>query len=88
MTNWFTRLFTTTDTLLGRRVHAWSYGPYGRARVVGEVVGETEDSLTLDLSSPTQQDFRAFVHVWKHDMRPLYEDLPVDVTDVVGGMGT
>ncbi len=78
--SWFTRLFARKPKgLLGQRVHAWTYGPYGRGYVEGEVVAETERSLTIDPSVPSRQEFRAFVLVWRHDARPMGERLPVEV---------
>mgnify|MGYP001561027133 CR=1 FL=1 len=75
--NWFTRLFTSSRGLIGQRLHAWHYGPYGCSRIIGEVVDEDEHSLYLDISKPEQQEFRAWRRVWRHDARPLNEALPV-----------
>lgn len=90
--NWFTRLlsrlFPSKDTLIGTRMHAWHYTPYGRARIEGEVVDETEQSLYLDISNPTAQEWYGWKRVWRHDARPLDEELPVDLTDLNGEMGT
>lgn len=83
MINWLTNLFARNG-LIGQRVHAWHYTPYGRARIVGEVVDETESALVLDIS--TEQDYRAFRRVWKHDARLMGEDLPIDLSYV--GEGT
>lgn len=77
MSNWFTRLFNRDKGLVGQRLHAWHFTPYGRARVAGEVVADGEDELTIDPSAPERQDFRAFVKVWRHDARRLSESLPV-----------
>lgn len=85
MFSWFTRLFAPKG-LLGQRMHAWHYGPYGRAHVEGEVVEETDWEVTLDPSAPERQEYRAFVRVWKHDARPLGEALPIDLSYV--GEGT
>ncbi len=85
MSNWFTRLFARKG-LIGQRVHAWHYSQYGRARIVGEVVDETETSLVLDISN--EQDYKGFRHVWKHDARPLNENLPDDITAFTKTIGT
>jgi hypothetical protein len=86
MSNWFARLFA--PNLVGRRVHAWSYGPYGRSHVTGEVVEETDTELVLDVSVPDRQQFNAFVRVWKHDARSLGEPLPIDTTALTHEVST
>lgn len=85
MINWFTRLFARKG-LVGKRVHAWHYGPYGRAHIEGEVVEEAEHQLTIDRSAPERQEYRAFVRVWKHDARRVGEPLPIDMGGWTGGM--
>ncbi len=79
MINWFLHLFARKG-LVGKRVHAWSYGSFGRAHVEGEVVEETEHQLVIDRSAPERQEYRAFVTVWKHDARLRGSDLPLDTT--------
>ncbi len=76
--SWFTRLFPRRPGLVGQRVHAWHYTPFGRARVEGEVMEDYEDSLVLDPSRPVAQEFRPFVTVWRHDARQLSQALPED----------
>ena len=86
MSNWSLHLFARCagrTGLLGQRVHAWHYGPYGRTRIIGEVVDETESALVLDISN--EQDYKAFRRVWKHDASLPHEALPIDVSDLIKG---
>ncbi len=75
--SWFTRLFRRSS-LVGQRVHAWHYTPWGKGRIEGDVIAESDRSLTIDVSEPLIQEFRSFIHVWRDDARSLNEPLPGD----------
>ena len=69
----FIRRIINPTSWVGRRVHARFCGHRIEGEVVEEIIRAGGIQLVLDAG-----ECRAFVSVWKHDARPLREELPVE----------